>query len=441
MPRFSLALCLALLAGLPVAAWEIPRDNGTLSAREVLEILAANDYPATSAYTQRTEFIDFSANGRPFTQVVVTLTPDTPRLHRGRRLVVVGAEPGSEYGMDFLSTVERQEGPGVWLARRGVTFIALTRVGRWNFLAPSGDGSWATVPLGQRMPIFSRAQRAHWTERDYEVRRSGVSTVTSANMSPVYRFPRKGTELEKQMLAATPRVFIEGYRLGLEKVVTDRSSAFVLFWGMSTGGASLYPLAKYYAPDGYLGWGTSSTGLAHANNTTRQGNTSNIYEPMALRVRERGLDDFEFYTRTVDPRTRAGWWEAALRSPRFKSTEDAAMYFAAGALAEHGFRLWQSDILPAADRAIGFAGFMQAMFETSVPPAALRRIAVLDLNGTNDETLPPATVDANRTVMEPYARTFRVGRIEGLHHYLFTQDSIKVVGTVWLRYIESGLFD
>ncbi len=441
MPRVSLALGFALLLGLPVAAWEIPPDNGTLSAREVLDILAADDYPATSAYTQRTEFIDFSANGRSFTQVVVTLTPDIPRLHRGRRLVVVGAEPGSEYGMDFLSTVERQEGPGIWLARRGVTFIALTRVGRWNFLAPAGDGSWATVPLGQRMPIFSRAQKAHWTERDYEVRRSGVSTVTSANMSPVYRFPRRGTELEKQMLAATPRVFVEGYRLALENVVTDRARAFVLFWGMSTGGASLYPLAKYYAPDGYLGWGTSSTGLAHANNTTGQGNTSNIYEPMALRVRERGLDDFEFYTKTIDPRTRARWWDAALRSPRFKSTEDAAMYFAAGALAEHGFRLWQSDILPAADRAMGFAGFMQAMFETSLPPAALRRIAVLDLNGTNDETLPPATVDANRTVMEPYARTFRVGRIEGLHHYLFTQDSIKVVGTVWLRYIESGFFD
>ena len=117
------------------------------------------------------------------------------------------------------------------------------------------------------------------------------------------------------------------------------------------------------------------------------------------------------------------------------------MYFAAGALAEHGFRLWQSDILPAADRAMGFAGFMQGMFETSFPPAALNRIAVLDLNGTNDETLPPATVDTNRTVMEPYARTFRVGRIEGLHHYLFTQDSIKVVGSVWLRYIDSGYFD
>jgi len=210
---------------------------------------------------------------------------------------------------------------------------------------------------------------------------------------------------------------------------------------MSTGGASLYPLAKYYPPDGYLGWGTSSTGLAYVNNRTLQGNFNDIYERSALRVRERGLDDFELYTRHVDADTRARWWKAALRSPRFKSTEDAAMQFGAGALTELALRLWQSDFLPAADRKGGPAAFMQAMFETSYPPAALKQIAVLDLNGTADETLPPATVDANRSVMESYTRKYRVGRIEGMHHYLFTQDNIKVVGTTWMRYVESGYFD
>ena len=437
----GLLLLFVLVGATRVVAWDLPPDKGTLSAAAVKEILATNDYPVTSGYSQRIEFIDFVANGRPFTQVVVILTPDTPRLHRGRRLVVVGGEPGSEYGMDFVSTVEMREGPGVWLARRGITFIALTRVGRWNFLAPSGDGSWATVPIGQRMPIFSRSQKTHWAETEYEVRHSGASAVTTASMSAVYRFPRKGTELEKQMLAATPRVFIEGYRLALEKAIADRAGSFVLFWGMSTGGASLYPLAKYYMPDGYLGWGTSSTGLAHANNTTLGGNFTNVYDRMALRVRERGLDDFEFYSKTIDPETRARWWQASLRSPRFKSTEDAAMYFAAGALTEHGMRLWQSDLVPAADRAAGFAAFMHSMFETSFPPQELKKVAILDLNGTEDETLPPATVDTNRTVMEPYAKKFRVGRIEGLHHYLFTQDSIKVVGTTWLRFIDSGFFD
>ena len=46
--------------------------------------------------------------------------------------------------MDFVSTIEGKEGPAVWLAKRGVTFVALTRVGRWNFLAPTKDGSWET---------------------------------------------------------------------------------------------------------------------------------------------------------------------------------------------------------------------------------------------------------------------------------------------------------
>jgi hypothetical protein len=34
-----------------------------------------------------------------------------------------------------------------------------------------------------------------------------------------------------------------------------------------------------------------------------------------------------------------------------------------------------------------------------------------------------------------------VGRVDGFHHYLFTQDSITVVGSLWLRFIDSGYFD
>lgn len=441
MRSARLALIILAIVAARVDAWDIPPDRGTLGREAIAEILAGNDYPETSTYTQAVEFVDFTANGQRFTQVVVTLTPGTPRLRNGRRLVVVGGEPGSEYGMDFVSTVEGRDGPAVWLAKRGVTFVALTRVGRWNFLASTGDGSWQGVPIDRRMPIFDRTQKAHWPPSDYEVRSSGLSGASSASVSATYRFPKKGSVLEAQMLAATPRVFVEGYRLGLEKAIPDRRRAFVLFWGMSTGGASLYPLAKHYAPDGYLGWGTSSTGLAYVNSRALSGNFNDVHERSALRVRERGLDDFEFYTRHVDPATRATWWKAAQRSPRFKSTEDAAMQFGAAALTELGLRLWQSSFLPAADRTAGFAAFMQAMFEPSYPPAALKTIPVLDLNGTNDETLPPSTVDANRAVMEPYSGKYRVGRIEGLHHYLFTQDSIKIVGSAWMRYIESGYFD
>ena len=143
-----------LLGASPAFAWEIPADNGTMTQATVKEILQGNDYPETSTFRQAVEFIDFSANGQSFTQVVVTLTPDKPLLRNGKKIVVAGGEPGSEYGMYFVATIEGKEGPAVWLAKRGVTFVALTRVGRWNFLAPTRDGSWQTVPIGKRMPMF-----------------------------------------------------------------------------------------------------------------------------------------------------------------------------------------------------------------------------------------------------------------------------------------------
>src|SRR6185436_20243718 len=177
----------------PALAATLPADRETVPRAELAAIVAAPDeYPATSGYTQRVEYIDFSSFGQDFTQVVVILTPDKPRLHRGRKLVVVGGEPGSEYARDFLETPEGKEGPGVWLAKRGVTFVALTRVGRWNFLAPNESGSWEGVPLGERMPLFNRQQKAHWPGTDYEVRSSGVKEATSGD-SAVYRIPKPGT--------------------------------------------------------------------------------------------------------------------------------------------------------------------------------------------------------------------------------------------------------
>jgi hypothetical protein len=207
--------------------------------------------------------------------------------------------------MDFVSTVEDKDGAAVWLAKRGITFVGPTRVGRWNFLAPTKDGSWESVPLGQRMPIFERNQTAHWTESDYVVRR--VQSAGSGGSSPaqITRVARPGTLLEKQLLAATGNTFIEGYRLALVKAIPDRQNSLVLFWGMSTGGSTLYPLAKYYTPDGYLGWGTSTTGLVSAAGRSVAGNFAAVYEPTAARVRERGIDDFNLYTKEIDPQTKA----------------------------------------------------------------------------------------------------------------------------------------
>jgi pimeloyl-ACP methyl ester carboxylesterase len=427
------------LAASPAFAWDIPADNGTMPRAAIQEILGANGYPETSGYKQAIDFIDFSDNGQNFTQVVVTLTPDRPRLRNGKKLVVVGGEPGSEYAMDFIATVEGKEGPAIWLAKRGITFVALTRIGRWNFLEK--DGNWGSVPMNKRMPMFNRAQKAHWPDSDFEVKRADTTASATASISGSFRYPKKGTQLEKMMLALTPQVYIDGYALALKKAIADRKNSIVLFWGMSTGGATLYPLAKSYTPDGYLGWGASSTGLAYVVDKVSDNDFRDIYDHSALRVRERGLDDFEFYSRNIDPKTRAIWWKAAQKDPRFKSTEDEAMQFGSAALTEHALRLWQSDFLPAEARKKGLAQFMREMFEPSLPPPELKAVPVLVLNGTADEAQPPKTVDITRKVMEPYTKKYRVGRIEGLHHYLFTQDAIKIVGSTWMRYIDSGYFD
>jgi hypothetical protein len=422
--------------------WKLPPDRETFGRDGIAAILARDDYPATSGFTKRVEFIDFDSFGQPFTQVVVTLTPDKPRLHRGRRIVVAGGEPGSEYAGDFLATPEGKEGPGVWLAKRGVTFVALTRVGRWNFLAPGDTGSWESVPVEARMPIFNRRQKAHWTSADYEVKKSGVQGATSGD-SAVYRSPKPGTQLYREMLAATPQTYILGYRKAIERAIPaeERKRSYLLYWGMSTGGAFLYPLAKYLPPDGYLGWGTSSTGLAYIYRRAKSGDFQQPYAQSALRLRERGLDDFTYYTKELDEATRQAWWKNAQKGPRFKSGEDPMMQFGAAALADVAMRLWTSDFLPASYREPGIASFVKDMMEPSFPPAELKQVAILDMNGTRDEAIPPKTVDAHREVMEPYARKYRVARVEGQPHYLFTQDQIKVVGTLWLRFIESGFFD
>jgi hypothetical protein len=424
-------------------AVSLPADRETVPRAEIAALVAAPDeYPVTSSYTERVEYIDFNSFGQDFTQVVVILTPDKPRLHNGRKLVVVGGEPGSEYARDFIETPEGKEGPGVWLAKRGVTFVALTRVGRWNFLAPGNTGSWEGVPLESRMPMFSRKQTTHWTAADFEMKASGVKGATSGD-SAVYRMPKPTSPLYKQMLAATPVTYLTGYRLAIERAVppAHRSGYFVLYWGMSTGGAFLYPLAKQLPPDGYLGWGTSSTGLAYVYRRAKSGDFNQPYAQSALRVRERGLDDFTYYTKEMDAVAREAWWKNAQKGPRFKSGEDAPMQFGAGALTEVAMRLWLSDFLPASYRAAGPAQFVRDMIEPSFPPEELKRVAILDMNGTLDEAIPPRTVDAHREMMEPYARKYRVARFEGMHHYLFTQDAIKVVGTYWLRFIESGYFD
>ncbi|MDB5746227.1 MAG: hypothetical protein JWP72_1075 [Massilia sp.] len=444
MLRRALLLSTAYLISLHATAgtWQLPPDNGVVESGTIAEILKGDDYPVTSGYSRKVDYIDFESHGQKFTQVVVTLTPDKPRLHKGRKLVVVGGEPGSEYAMDFLQTPEGKEGPGIWLAKRGVKFVGLTRVGRWNFLDKDGFGSWQDIPLETRMPIFNRAQTAPWSAADFEVKSGSGKPATSGD-SDVYRMPKESSPLYSQMLAATPITYLAGYRKAIELAVPprERKKTYLLYWGMSTGGAFLYPLAQHVKPDGYLGWGTSSSGLAYAYRKAKQGDFKTPYTNSALRLRERGLDDFSYYTKALDEQTKLRWWQGALKGPRFKSAEDASMQFNAGSLTEVAMRLWLSDSLPVSERKLGLSQFMRNMLEPSFPAPALKDVAVLEMNGTLDEAISPKVVDAHREVMEPHARKFRVVRVRDFQHYLFTQDSIKVVGNLWLRHIDSGYFD
>ncbi len=111
--KWKILLSMLALGCAPAAAWELPPDNGTMGRDAIAAILSGNDYPETSGYRQSIDFVDFTALGQKFTQVVVTLTPDRPLLRNGKKIVVVGGEPGSEYAMDFVRTVEDKDGSAV----------------------------------------------------------------------------------------------------------------------------------------------------------------------------------------------------------------------------------------------------------------------------------------------------------------------------------------
>lgn len=423
-------------------AWELPPDKGTVSKDLIDEIVKGNDYPETTTYAKEVFYLDFLSYGKKFTQVVIRLTPKAPLVRNGKKLILVAAEPGSEYGEDFLVTVEGKDGMGPWVARRGVTFIALTRVGRWNFLSGDDTGSWENIPSDQRMPIFNRDQKTNWSPNDYTSKT--ISAGDTASASDINRYPKEGTELYNQMLAATPVTLLKGYQLGLNLAIpqTERNRATVLYWGMSTGGAFLWPLAKLYRPDGYLGYGTSSTGLAYLYRKAKQGNYSNPYQKSFLQVRQRGVKDFDFYTKHIsDKKIVDAWWKKALKNPRFKSVEDPMMMFHIGTLSEMATRLWIADFLPLEYRTEGFNKFLNDILEPCFPPDVLKDIPALEINGTLDEVMPPKVVDAHRDVMEPHCKKYRVARIQDFHHYLFTQDMIKTVGILWLRFIDSGYYD
>lgn len=418
----------------------LPDDNGTLPADTVAAIQNSDAYPETTGFRTTVEFIDFEHHGKPFTQVLTVLRPDQPRLHNGKQILVVAGEGGKDNGNGFIETYEKKPGMAPFLAARGVTVAIAPRLGRWNFF--DDGGSWIDIPLGERMPVFTRHQERYWAPADYT---SHASTgQASPTGSDTYRLPVERTALFEHMLAATPDTIVEGYRQGaqraLEIVGGARDDLLLLYWGFSTGGPFLWALNRHLTADGMLGWGTSNNPMAYLYSRAATNNHDWPYEESCLRVRERGRPDFLFYTRHIPEAQREAWFQESLHAPNFKSIEDAFMHYNIAALTEQTTRLWQSDFLPPAEREAGFAEFVRSITNPCFPAAELRQVAVWEMNGTLDQVIQPAKVDAARKVSEQYCKRYRVARLEGYYHDIL-HDTCKTVARLWFKVIESGHFD
>jgi pimeloyl-ACP methyl ester carboxylesterase len=289
------------------------------------------------------------------------------------------------------------------------------------------------------MPLYHRGQNARWSDKDYEViAAEGVSSVTGSDYC---RVPRRGSALEAHMMALTPTTVIRGFREALAGCpeLADRSKALLLYWGFSTGGAFLWPLAKHVTPDGIAGFGMSNYPVALYATRAAKGNHNNLYEKSALRVRERGRKDFAFFSAELPDDERERQWQEALRSPRFKSFEDTFMFFNVGALSESIARLWFSGDLPDDVRRRGFADLLKANLDLAFPDSALANVRVLNLTGTDDEIQPPAVVRGVSAVVRPYCRTYKSMFLEGLHHSI-SHEQARLFGSVWLDAIAAHYF-
>ena len=116
------------------------------------------------------------------------------------------------------------------------------------------------------------------------------------------------------------------------------------------------------------------------------------------------------------------------------------MHYNIAALTEHSTRLWRSKFLPDAKRETGFARFLQKILEPLYPADELRKVSVLEMNGTLDQVIPPAKVDAARMVTERYCKRYRVARLDSFYHDIL-HDTCGIVGRIWLKFIENGQFD
>ena len=415
-------------------------SNGTLFGSELIAKAVSNAAAiANIPFKQDVRYFDFDAYGKTFTQVALVLQPERPLIANGRHVVFVTSEGGSDNGRAFIQDNAGRDGLGPWLARRGITFIQLCRIGRWNFLTSDPLGSWSEVPLGGRMPVFNRAQKSHWSADDYvTVDADGISSPTGSQHC---RVPRQGSELEEYMLALVPSTSVTGFEYAIKSLLPaqSRDEILLLYYGFSTGGAYLWPLSKRLSPDGIAGYGMSNFPISYYSSRAMKGNFDWLYDRSVNRVRERGTRDFEFFNRDLSESERSKSWHNAAQAPRFKSFEDTFMFFNVAALAETVSRLWNSSFLPDAVRRRGFTALVQENLDLCFPSEALGKVRVLDFYGTRDEVLTPEVARCAETVVGPYCGCYRLAFLDGYHHSI-SADHAEAFGSLWLDAIRSGYY-
>jgi hypothetical protein len=419
--------------------WTALADGSVLASAVIAEAIERSKGDADIPFAQDVSFFDFEGYGKPFTQVALVLEPKRALRVNGRRVVLVTSEGGSDNGRTFIRDNAGNEGLGPWLARRGVTFIQLCRLGRWNFLSGDPLGSWRDVPLGGRMPVFHRRQERHWSADDYvTVAADGVSSPTGSQSC---RIPCAGSELEGYMLALAPITSMRGFELAIRALVPmdARDDVLLLYYGFSTGGAYLWPLSKRLPPDGIAGYGMSNFPVTYFSCRAARGNYEWLYDRSAVRLRERGTKDFEFFNRDLGEAQRAELWQQALHAPRFKSFEDTFMFYNVAALSESIARLWNAPFLPQSDRTRGFPALLQENLDLCFPSDALATIGVLDLYGTRDEVLTSDVARAVLATVGPFCRSYRMAFLDGYHHSI-SSDHVEAFGSLWLDAIKSGYF-
>jgi hypothetical protein len=213
----------------------------------------------------------------------------------------------------------------------------------------------------------------------------------------------------------------------------------LLYYGFSTGGAYLWPLSKRLPPDGIAGYGMSNFPIAYFSCRATKGNYEWLYDRSAVRLRERGTKDFEFFNRDLGEAQRAELWQQALHAPRFKSFEDTFMFYNVAALSESIARLWNAPFLPQSDRKRGFPALLEENLDLCFPSDALATIRVLDLYGTRDEVLTSDVARAVLATVGPFCRSYRMAFLDGYHHSI-SSDHVEAFGSLWLDAIKSGYF-